>query len=475
MLTASQISRRVLARHGIQPPRAKPAPYPIDWIENNFYLYDTGKLMTLYECQRRPLELALSRDADGSFRYNTILWSWPKKSAKSSVIAAVADYTANSRPNGSVKLVANDLKQADSRVGYYIREAIRLGQQQNRRQGIKMTPSGFKITYPNGARVECVPIDPTGEAGGNDDMIVYSELWGWKSKAHQRMWSEMTLSPTKWGNAQRWIDTYAGITGESPILEQLYDTGVTNGVRVWNDLEVYVNEAAKMLTVWVTKPMFPWQTAEYYAQEAGQLTPSEFERMHRNRWATSSEAFIPLEWWTNCKVDTLSDLGGRGVVMGLDAAVENDCFAVVMVSMSREGKAQVRYCKIWTPPKDGQINFAEIETELLRLFKAYNIVEVAYDPYQMASMAQRLGDNVFWKPFLQGAPRLVADKRLYDTIRDRQIEHSGEPDLGQHILNADRKPEDEGKLRIIKRNQAGKIDGTIALSMAVDRLFYYNL
>jgi hypothetical protein len=108
--TASQISRRVLARHGIQPPKAKPAPYPIDWIENNFYLYDTGDLMSLYDCQRRPLELALSRDENGNFRYNTILWSWPKKSAKSSVIAAVADYTANSRPNGSVKLVANDLK-----------------------------------------------------------------------------------------------------------------------------------------------------------------------------------------------------------------------------------------------------------------------------------------------------------------------------------------------------------------------------
>jgi hypothetical protein len=66
--------------------------------------------------------------------------------------------------------------------------------------------------------------------------------------------------PTKWGNAQRWIDTYAGITGESPILEQLYETGVINGVRVWDDLEVYVNDAARMLTVWVTKPMFPWQT-----------------------------------------------------------------------------------------------------------------------------------------------------------------------------------------------------------------------
>jgi phage terminase large subunit-like protein len=341
-----------------------------------------------------------------------------------------------------------------------------------------MNPSGYKITYPNGARIEMVPIDPTGEAGGNDDMIVYSELWGWKSKAHQRMWSEMTLSPNKWGSAQRWIDTYAGITGESPILEQLYETGVVNGQRVWDDLEVYVNDAARMLTVWVTQPMFPWQTKEYYDQERGQLDPSEFDRMHGNKWTKSTEAFLPVEWWDDCAVDGLPDLHGRGVVMGIDAAVENDCFAVVIVSASHSMESQpvvqVRYCNVWTPPEHGQINFAEVEQEILRLFKMYNIEEVAYDPYQMASMAQRMSDNVFWKPFLQGAQRLIADKRLYDMIRDRKIQHTGQPILRQHLINADRKPE-EDKLRIVKRVQSKKIDAVVALSMAVDRAMYYGL
>lgn len=474
MLTSQQISRNVLARRGLLPPPEPPALNAIDWIERNFYLYDTGKLMSLYDCQRRPLELALSRDADGRFRYNTILWSWPKKSAKSSVIAAVADYTANSRPNGSVKLVANDLKQADSRVGYYIREAIRLGQKHAKREGIKMNPSGYKITYPNGARIEMVPIDPTGEAGGNDDMIVYSELWGWKSKAHQRMWSEMTLSPNKWGSAQRWIDTYAGITGESPILEQLYETGVVNGQRVWDDLEVYVNDAARMLTVWVTKPMFPWQTKEYYDQERGQLDPSEFDRMHGNKWAKSTLAFVPIQWWTNCQVSEMDDLGRRGVVIGVDAAVDNDCFAVVAVSIGKNGKPQVRYCNVWTPTEEGPIQFDEVEKELLRLFKVFNVEEVAYDPYQTESTAQRLGDNVLWKAFNQGAPRLVADKRLFDMIRDQQIEHMGDAVLKEHMTNADRKPE-EDKLRIVKRVQTGKIDAVVALSMAVERAMYYNL
>ena len=420
----------------------------------------------------------MERDENLRYKYNTILWSWPKKSAKSSVIAAVADYIADNRTNASVKLVANDLKQADSRVGYYLRESVHIGQLHRKRQNITVTPSGYKVTYPNGAKVECVPIDPSGEAGGNDDMIVYSELWGWKSKAHQRMWSEMTLSPNKFGNSQRWIDTYAGIVGESPILEQLYEVGVKQGRRIWDDLEVYENEAAKMLTVWVTKPMFDWQSAEYYAEQAATLTPSEFDRMHRNQWAANSEVFVPIQWWDDCKRQFEPMRDKQPCIMALDAAVESDCFALAIITTRQENGVripQVRYFRAWRPPQGGQISFAEVEAEIMRLYSLYSVIEVAYDPYMLADMAQRHKQRVLWKPFQQGTPRLVADKMLYDLIRDRRIEHNGDVTLREHMSNADRKPEDEDKLRIIKRSPSGKIDGVVAVSMGVNRALYYQL
>lgn len=452
---------------------------PADWIENNFYLYDTGNLMTLFDCQRRPLELALSRDANGRFRYNTILWSWPKKSAKSSVIAAVADYTAATRIRGSVKLVANDLKQADSRVGMYLRENIKIGQQNNRRdRAIRMTPSGYRTQYPNGSIIECVPIDPSGEAGGNDDLIVYSELHGWKSKAHQKMWAEMTLSPTKFGNSQRWIDTYAGYEGESPILENLYKVGVTLGTRVWDDLEVYVNEDAKMLTCWVTKPMLPWQLNEegqaYYIEEESQLTPSEFLRMHRNQWASSEDMFVPYEWWTACHAHYEAVQHNEPLILSLDAGVSSDCFAVVGVTR-RQDLVQVQYAKKWQPKQGEKLDFRLVETEVRRLINTYNVMEVCYDPYQLVDMMGRLRSEeaVNVREFNQGAPRAIADKRLFDLIRERRIQHYSDPDLNAHIKAANRKPEDDNKLRIIKRTPEDKIDLTVATSMAADRSFAY--
>lgn len=460
---------------------------PISWIEQNFYLYDTGQLMTLADCQRRPLECALARDDSGLFIYNTILWSWIKKSAKSSVIAAVCDYVAEHTPNGSIKLVANDLRQADSRVGFYIRESIRLGQKQGKRQGIKITPSGYRIEYPNGARLEMIPIDPSGEAGGNDDLIVYSELWGWKSKAHQRMWAEMTLSPNKFGNSQRWIDTYAGFYGESPILEHLYDVGVIQGERLFPDLEVYANAQAKLLATWVTKPMFSWQTSDYYAEQANTLTADEFNRMHRNQWVSPQSVFVPGEWWAACR-GAIPPMGAyQSVVIGIDAAVSGDCFALVMVSRNTDGAVYVRRVRIWSPPKGGKILFRnpsdpnDLTTPegVLRAWcREFRVAEVAYDPYQLHDMATSLYTEgvAYFREFSQGADRLTSDKQLYDLIRDGRIVHDGDDTLTQHVTNANAQIDKEStKLRIVKRSETSHVDACVALSMAAARALYLNI
>lgn len=472
----SEQAKRFIARSVLN----APMPDPVDWIQSNFYIPETNSPIKLVPYQRAVIREALST-TDGLFNYSFILWGDIKKSAKSTIAGAISLYLAWHKSWETVRIVANDLKQADSRTFYYIERAIRLNPSFTDRCKI----NNYEINLPNQTTIHAIPVDPKGEAGGGDLITTFTEMWAMKNKASQTLWSETTLSPLKYGKSLRLAESYAGFTGESPILEPLFKAGIEGGTQLdlsfsdnegyhdLVDLEVY--RYGRTLMLWNTKPRCPWQTEEYYIQEASTLIPSEFARMHRNQWSASSESFIPAEWWTACKVDTLSPLNGRGVIIGLDAAVENDCFAIVVVSSSDEGKPQVRYCNIWTPPKDGQIDFSDVETELLRLFSVYNVTEVAYDPYQMASMAQRLSDNVFWKPFLQGTARLVADKLLYDMIRDRRIEHDGAyANLAQHIINADRKPEDD-KLRIIKRNQAGKIDAVVALSMAVARATYYNM
>lgn len=465
----------------------QPMPDIVEWMEANFYLYDKRQLMKLQPPQIRCLLESQRRDELGRYVYSTICWAWPKKSGKSSVVAALCMYIAVNKPRSSIKLIANDLKQADSRVGMYVREAIKL--HPILKDTTKINPSGYTITFANGSKIEMIPIDPEGEAGSNDDLIVYSELWGWKSKAHQKMWQEMTLSPNKFGSSQRIIDTYAGESGESPVLEELiYNPSVKPENRLWDDLEVYVYAPARMLTVWITEHLLPWQQGDegraYYAEQTATLTPEAFDRMHNNKWATGTNAFLSIEWWNACQRPLPAWDKYLQLAVGIDAAVSDDCFGIVAVS--RHGhEVAVRFVKAWYPngnklfytdPMGDKLNTDYPEGVLRDLAARYNVIIFSYDATQLHHLCTTLRiDGVgMFQEFSQGEDRLEADKQLLDIIKARKIAHSGEPELTQHLQNANRKSDDEGrKLRIVKRQAASKIDLAVSLSMATHSALRY--
>lgn len=72
------------------------------------------------------------------------------------------------------------------------------------------------------------------------------------------------------------------------------------------------------------------------------------------------------------------------------------------------------------------------------------------------------------RKFSQFAAREIADKQLYDLIRDRRIAHTGNDEVAQHLRNASAKiaKDEDTKLRIIKQSSSTKIDLAVALSMA---------
>jgi phage terminase large subunit-like protein len=448
-------------------------PDPADWIEKEFHIPELKGPIQLAPYQKRCLREALSKGDDGLFKYSVIVWSDIKKSAKSTITAAVALWMAINKSWGEIMCVANDLKQADSRVAYYFRRAIELHPEMSKVAKVR----NYRVTFENGTKFEAVPIDPSGEAGGNADMVIFSELWGSHSKAQQRMWTEMTLPPLKFGKSFRWIETYAGYSGESPTLESLYAKGKTEGRQLWDDLPVYVNDAARLFMLWNTEPRLSWQTPEYYASEAATLTPGEFNRVHRNQWGSSLNKFVPDAWWNACTEPSPGRDEYEMVVVALDAAVSGDCFGVVAVARDPRNTENlvVRYAKKWEP-QGQKLDYGPIEEEIRRISEAFSVGQFCYDPYQLHSMCTRLaGDGVGWfDEFKQGQARLVADMQLFDLIRDRRISHNGDPDLTEHIQNANAKMEGE-KLRLVKRSPNHKIDLAVCLSMACSRALFLNL
>lgn len=441
---------------------------------------------------------ALSLDENGLYKYSIIVWSDIKKSAKSTIAAAVALYISEHTQYGETYLIANDLKQADSRVAHYVRRAVELNPEFNK----KYRTRGYTMTGRHGSKIEAIPIDPSGEAGSNADMIQYSELWGANEEAKRRMWSELTLSPTKFGKSFRWIESYAGFSEESQLLWSLYELGAKQGKLLWPDrmyqdnlkgesvLEVYVNPAARMLCLWNTTPRCPWQTADYYASEAAVLTPNEFQRMHRNQWVTSEETFVPIEWWDAC-ARSLEEMPkptpNTPMVVTMDAGIASDTFGMVMGFRhpTLEHETVVHKAIRWIPPKGGRLNFQGTDEEpgpelmLRKWIKENNVIEVAYDEYQLADLAMRLGrEGAAWfKRFSQGGDRLVADSMLRDKIRNRAIWQDGNPYLREHLANANAKTDEkeDRKIRIVKRMADLKIDLAICLSMLNHEIHRLNL
>lgn len=475
---------------------------PVAWIEREFMIPETkfdrklrGRL-DLQPYQRDALNEALSRDENGKYKYSIIVWSDIKKSAKSTIAAAVNLARAHFTEWGEFYVIANDLKQADSRVAHYLRRAIEL----NPKLKKIYKRNGYRITGPNGAFIEAIPIDPSGEAGSNADQITFSELWGANETAKQRMWSEMTISPTKFGQSFRWIESYAGFAEESELLYGLWEMGVKQGELLWPDrlynvtggvptpLELYKN--GDMLCLWNTQPRCPWQTQEYYTSEERVLLPNEFLRMHRNQWVSSTETFVPMEWYDACKRDNADwpkiDFSRHPVIITMDAAISGAAFGLYAACLHPERPDEILtiYAKKWDAPKGKKIDFQGTEEEpgpeleLRRLIEKYNIIEVGYDEYQLHDMATRLKkEHLAWfRPFPQVSERLIADSLLRELIKARRFWHRGEPALREHIQNADAKidPEDR-RVRIVKRAERLSVDLAVCAAMCSRELTRLNL
>lgn len=466
---------------------------PVLWIEKNFYIPELMGPLELQPYQKAVLRESQRKDENSKFVYSIVVWSDIKKSAKSTIAAAMALYIGHVREWGSIKIIANKLEQADSRVAYYLRRSVELNP---RMENIKQVR--YLTTLPNHTTIQAIPISPGGEAGGNDDLLIFSEMWAAKHKAMKTMWTEMTLSPTKFGYSQRWVETYAGSVGEASTLEQLYIQGVKEGKQLdlsytdangrfhdLKDLEIFAN--GPLLCLWNTKPRCPWQVAEYYASEATVLTPNEFNRVHRNQWTSSTDTFVPPEWWHSCRGNVPELKPKETIVLAMDAGVSDDSFALCGVRKWQVDGVDVVYSRRWLPPQGGKISFTNPdnpndretpEGEIRYLCKAYNVVMVAYDPYQLEDMANRLGrEGVAWFfAFTQGAQRLTADSNLRTLIREKRLRHNGDPDLTEHVLNAGAKTDSEdSKIRIVKRAQHLKTDLAVSLSMSAERCLYLNL
>jgi phage terminase large subunit-like protein len=439
----------------------------VGWIEDR-----SG--FVLRPWQRAVVEAMFPADGSPS-RWETFLISTVKKAGKTSLTGWCALYAALTHPPGETCFViGHDIGQSDENLFSLIVAAVRAaGLEQSGAATIRTD----RIVFENGTRIIALPSDFAGAAGARFGVTAWTELWGFRHEGHIRLWEELTPIPNR--RSLRIVDSYAGFTGDAPVLEPLWARALA-GERLDDELPIYANGRLWALLDqgvdaqergWLGDPRF---LTNYYEEQRASLRPGTFARLHLNQWQQGEETFVTAEMYDACVRPELRPVvsdPGLQVFAGVDAATRRDCAAVVAVARVMEGD-RVAYRlirhRIWTVGRGETLDLEDtIEAFVLDLQRLFQLRLVCYDPSQMVRSAQTLSkQGVRMEPYNQTSGNLtLAGQNLYDLLNSHQLELYGDAELRRHFLNAVAVSSGRG-WRLAKEKTTNKIDGCVATSFA---------
>lgn len=223
-----------------------------------------------------------------------------------------------------------------------------------------------------------------------------------------------------------------------------------------------------------------------------------FRRLHLNQWTQQSVRFIDMVHWNeSAGIVDEEELQGEACYGGLDLASTIDIAAFVLIFPDAEKtyrvlpffwipgdnvKEKVRRDKVpydlWikqgyikTTPGN-VIDYGFIRKDINTLKEQYNIQEIAYDPWNATQITLELaeGDGMTMIPVRQGFQSMSAPtKELLKLIVSKQLRHGNNSVLNWMADNMAVKNDPAGNIKPDKEKSTQRIDGIVALIMALDR------
>lgn len=364
------------------------------------------------------------------------------------------------------------------------------------------TTRSFKIRNPEAwDDVRTVVAYPTGRTVAIDQSATHS---------HVDELSHMTDPRSLWNS----VATTVAPGGSCHVVTRGAGDDVYTA-ELWHNAEAGTSQLYPFFANYLKRPREGGHVA-WRAQQSGMYTAAGLahyapESPEDALMGEESSAYIPVELWDQLTAHDMPPFlpsDRTQIVLGVDAATTGDYFAIAAISRHwdplRKEDTAVRATKVWKPREfeDGRIDYSKIETWLRGVCKgicpnghpppilgentpdcgeciagnygqAFNVVQIVYDPYQLEDMMQRLrrGYVAWCDPMSQGDERLIADGMLYRMAQRHAIVHTGDAELREHVQNAAAwmPPNQDTRMRIIKKSESRKIDLIVAVSMANKR------
>lgn len=448
--------------------------------------------------------------SDGYRQFTTAYIEVPKKCGKSELAAAVALYMlcADGEQRAEVYGCAADRDQA-SLVFDVACDMVRLCPALERRCNIRPSTKSINFEMTN-SRYKAVSADVAGKSGINVSALIFDELWVQKDRKFFEMMTVGTSDARK--NPLHFIITTAG-NDTNTICYELHQKAldilegrkrdptfypVIYGAALdedWTDPKVWKKANPSLgITIGIDKVKA--------ACDSAQQNPAEenaFRQLRLNQWVKQAIRWMPMDKWDACAFPVDPEaLEGRECYGGLDLSSTTDLSAFVLVfPPSEDDDKYIVLPHFWVPEetldlrvkrdhvpydlwlKQGLINvtegnvihYAYIEKVIEQLGERYNIREIGFDRWGAVQMVQNLeGMGFTVVPFGQGFKDMSPPtKELMKLTLEQRIAHGGQPVLRWNMDNVFIRTDPAGGIKMDKAKSTEKIDGAVAMVMALDR------
>jgi phage terminase large subunit-like protein len=243
-------------------------------------------------------------------------------------------------------------------------------------------------------------------------------------------------------------------------------------------------------------------TTRYLAeqvQEAVQMPSKEniVKRLNFCLWTEQSVRWMPMAAWDACPSGTPDErLIGASCYAGLDLASRTDLCALVLFFPNVDGRAVVRPF-FWAPRegaerrqevdhvpyldwyKQGLVELTDgnatdydvIRAKIRELNDLYRIHELGFDPWNAQQLCtQLMDDGLTVVELRQNFANLSGPmKELESLVTTKALEHGGHPILRWMASNVSATMDKVGNIKPGKERYSEKIDGIVALIMAIAR------
>ena len=459
----------------------------------------TGELFILEEWQKKDLIEPIfgwKHKDSGLRKYRTVYCEIARKNGKSSLGAAIGLYLlfADSELGSEIFSCAGDRAQAS--IIFDLAKRMIL---QDPLLSSKAKVFRNSITFPQkGNTYKVLSSDASLQHGHNPNGILFDELHTQKSR---ELYDTMTTGTGARTQPLLFTMTTAGSSKtDGNICWEVHDYAqkVKDGLITDETFLAVIYAADEEDSIqdpatWrKANPNMGVSISEEYlkkeAKRASELPSYEntFKRLHLNLWTTSITKWLSDSvWMENYEEIDLEILKGKKCWGGLDLASTMDLSSLVLYFPMEEQK-DVVLVYFWCPessaeirgrkyklPYDEWIADEYIRQDINKIIEDYDLQSIAFDRWNSSQLIIQLSqqDGIPMSQFGQGYRSMSAPtKELEKLVLKKEINHLNNPVLRWQCENIQLQTDPAGNIKINKQRSSEKVDGMVALVMALGEM-----